>query len=246
MIAISVVELNAIVCLAMLVVASAMDVRKREISDKVWIISFIVGLTIIVVGLFADHNYALMLQQHQYIVRYALSIGITAPLAYIAYRGWLFGGADAKALVVISVILPFYEMRYSIHGIPALTILTNACMLTLVHILHNISRNTIAVIKGRDIFAGFESETRFRKVLAFMIGFIAKRPRGYLFPIEESKDDGKRVFTLSPRAYSDYVHESSRDIWVTPALPFIVYMTIGFLLMLYVGDVLAYTLHSIW
>ncbi|SPC34501.1 putative Archaeal preflagellin peptidase FlaK [Candidatus Nitrosocaldus cavascurensis] len=229
----------------MLVVASIMDIRKREISDKVWIVSFTVGLTIIIVGLFTDNTFAMMFQQQQYIIRYALSIGITSPLAYIAYRSWLFGGADAKALIVISAILPFYEMKYSIHGIPALTILTNACMLTLVHILHNISRNTIAVIKGKDIFDGFDGETKLRKAIAFMIGFIAKRPRGYLFPIEESKGD-KRMFTLSPKAYSDYVHESARDIWVTPALPFIVYMTIGFLLMLYVGDVLAYIFHSIW
>jgi archaeal preflagellin peptidase FlaK len=224
----------------MLISASIMDLRKREVSDKVWVISGIAGLMIIIME-FIDYSIP-TLQQH--LIYHALSGGIITPLAYIVYRSGLFGGADAKALIMISLILPFYDIKYSIHSIPALSVLTNATILTTVHILHNIARNSISLIKHKNIFKGFEDEPAFRKILAFMVGFLASKPNGYLFAIE-SIENGKRKFTFNPNSYDNYVNEDMSDVWVTPALPFIVYITLGFLITIYVGDILGYIIHNI-
>ncbi|MEM1942450.1 MAG: A24 family peptidase C-terminal domain-containing protein [Candidatus Nitrosocaldus sp.] len=221
------------ICIVMLVVASIMDVRKREISDKVWVSALIAGGLVSIV-LMPPH-----LQYDELLVRYLLSISLTAPLAYIAYIKGLFGGADAKALIVISILVPSYEMHYSIHGIPALTVLTNASLLTLANVLHNVLRNLTAILKGKDIFKGFD-EPLYKKMLAFMMGYVA-RPKGYLFALEEVRD-GKRMFNLAPKADSEFV-EQSDEIWVTQALPFIIYITIGFVLMLLVGDLIAYAIN---
>jgi preflagellin peptidase FlaK len=234
------IELNVLICLIMLISASIMDVRKREVSDKVWIISGIAGL-IMIIMVFINNSIPSL---QQYLTYHALSAGIIAPLAYIIYRFGLFGGADAKALIMISLILPFYDIKYSIHNIPALVVLTNATILTIIYILHNIVRNTIALVKYKNIFKGFEDESVLRKILAFTVGFLASKPNGYLFAIE-STENGKRKFTFNPNSYDNYVDRDSNDVWVTPALPFILYITLGFLIAIYVGDILGYIIHNI-
>ncbi|MEM3103856.1 MAG: A24 family peptidase C-terminal domain-containing protein, partial [Candidatus Nitrosocaldus sp.] len=95
------------------------------------------------------------------------------------------------------------------------------------------------ILKGKDIFKGFD-EPLYKKMLAFMMGYVA-RPKGYLFALEEVRD-GKRMFNLAPKADSEFV-EQSDEIWVTQALPFIIYITIGFVLMLLVGDLIAYAIN---
>lgn len=230
---------NIVVAMLMLAIASIMDVRRREVSDLVWIIAIIAGMPALILH-YMEYGGSLQMN----LARHVVGVSISSLLAYMAYRYAMFGGADAKAVAAISIILPHYEMGYSIHGIPALTVLTNASILTIANVVHNIARNTAAIARGIDIFKGFEGEPWFRKVTAFMIGFVARKPRGYLFAIEDVKD-GRRVFAIGPNACSDYVTEDARDIWVTPALPFILYITIGFVLMIYIGDLLAYLLHII-
>lgn len=221
-------EIRLIACAVMLVLASLMDLKKREISDKVWI-SF-AGLGLLITAIEFSNNSINLLQ-------YGLGIAVTAPIAYAIYRVGLFGGADAKALVAIAMLVPFYDMPFKIHGFTSFTVLTNATILTFAHIAHNIVRNSIELAKGKAVFEGFE-EPGMRKALAFIMGFKATAPNGYLFAME-STYDGKRRFNFHPAGYDDYVSSNSNNLWVTPALPFIVYMAFGFLLMIMFGDLLA-------
>ncbi|RMF32348.1 MAG: A24 family peptidase [Candidatus Nitrosothermus koennekii] len=212
-------EIRIAICLVMLIIASIMDLKKREISDKVWIISGSIGIILLII----DHSNLDLF--------YAISLGIVSIIAYAIYGTGMFGGADAKALVVISLLLPYYEINNSIHNIPALTVLTNGVILTIVNVFHNIIRNSIDILRGNKIFDGF-NEPLSRKILAFILGFKAKKINGYLFLME---DEGKR-FRFHVNAYDDFV-EDARDVWVTAALPFIIYMTIGFVIMLIYGDI---------
>ncbi|GIU70882.1 MAG: peptidase A24 [Candidatus Nitrosocaldaceae archaeon] len=211
-------EIRIAICLVMLIIASIMDLKKREISDKVWLISGSIGIILLII----DHSNLDLF--------YAISLGIVSIIAYTIYRTGMFGGADAKALVVISLLLPYYEINNSIHNIPALTVLTNGVILTIVNVFHNIIRNSIDILRGNKIFDGF-NEPLSRKILAFILGFKAKKINDYLFLME---DEGKR-FRFHVNAYDDFV-EDARDVWVTAALPFIIYMTIGFVIMLIYGD----------
>lgn len=221
-------EIRIAACVIMLLLASIVDLKKREISDKIWI--GFGGFGILLTALELNGGSA-------NILRYVLPVGITAPIAYGIYRTALFGGADAKALVAISLLLPFYDMTFKIHGITALTVLTNAAILTCTQVVYNAARNFIEIAKGRAIFEGFE-ESKARKALAFMMGFRTSRPKGFLFAMESS-EGGKRKFIFHPARYDEFVASNSRSIWVTPALPFIVYMTFGFALMIIFGDLLA-------
>jgi len=224
----AVLEIRIIACAAMLVLASVMDLKKREISDKVWV-SF-AGLGLLITAIEFSSNSTNLFQ-------YGLGVAITVPIAYGIYRTGLFGGADAKALVAIAMLVPFYDMPFKIHGFTSLTVLTNATILTLANVVHNIVRNSIDLVKGKAVFEGFE-ESGLRKALAFITGFKAAAPNGYLFAME-SNYSGKRRFNFHPAGYYDYVSTNSKNLWVTPALPFIVYMAFGFLSMIIFGDLIA-------
>lgn len=221
-------EIRIAACAIMLLCASIIDLKKREISDRIWI--GFGGFGILLTALELNGGSANMLQ-------YVLPVGITAPIAYGIYRTALFGGADAKALITISLLLPFYDMTFKIHGITALTVLTNATILTLTQVIYNSVRNCIEIAKGRAIFEGFE-ESNARKALAFMMGFRTSSPKGFSFAMESS-EGGKRKFIFHPAKYDEFVASNSRGIWVTPALPFVVYMALGFTFMVIFGDLLA-------
>jgi preflagellin peptidase FlaK len=228
-----VLEIRLAACAGMLVLASILDLKSREISDKIWIGFGSLGLFLT----FIEFN-----SNSINLLQYGIGIAITSPIAYGIYRSGLFGGADAKALVAIAVLLPFYDMPFKMHGFIAFTVLTNATILTSAHIVHNVVRNFIDLMRGKTMFEGFE-ESATRKALAFMIGFRSEQPKGFLFAIESS-ERGRRRFNFHPAAREEYV-ASGRNIWVTPALPFIVYMTFGFALMIFVGDILAFIFSSI-
>lgn len=221
-------EIRLAACAAMLIIASILDLKSREISDKVWIGFGGFGLLLAAIE-FNTNSINL--------VQYGIGIGITAPIAYAIYRTGLFGGADAKALAAIAVLLPFYDMPFKIHDFTAFTVLTNATILTSAHIIHNVIRNSIDLARGRIMFEGFE-ESKTRKALAFMMGFRSNMPKGYLFAMEVS-EGGRRKFNFHPAAYDEYIAPNTKNVWVTPALPFIVYMAFGFAVMIIVGDLLA-------
>ncbi len=216
-------EIRIAIYLIMLIVASIMDLKKREISDKVWIISGSLGIVLLILD-FKNID----------LVFYAISLSITSMISYTIYKTGLFGGADAKALIAIALLLPFYDLKNSFHNIVALTVFTNSVILTLFNVLHNILRNTIEILRGRDIFNGF-NESLSRKILAFILGFRTRSINGYVFLMEEGRKEKRFRFHIN--AYDDFA-DSARDVWVTTALPFIIYITVGFVIMLAYGDII--------
>jgi len=218
-------EIRIVICLITLTIASIMDLRKREISDKIWLGSGIISIIIFII----DYN-------NINILSYLITAGIISILSYIIYRAGLFGGADAKALIIISLLIPNYDINNSIHNIVPLVVLTNSLLLTLFNITHNIIRNSISILKGNDIFHDFNTSF-LRKLLAFMIGFRVNKINGYLFLMEERCANGKKRFRFNINAYDEFAQDT-KDVWVTPALPFIIYITIGFVITVVYGDIL--------
>ena len=256
-------EIRILACGAMLVLASAIDIKKREIPDKVWLGFGGFGILMAVLDVLnGTLRLGIPFQPEgaggSNLTSYILSIGIIAPIAYAIYRTGLYGGADSKALIVIAILVPPFVIGSlnvaTIHGFSALTVLTNAVILSIAHIGYNILRNGLALAKGSRLFEGFE-ESPGRKALAFAIGYRTLAPRGYLYAMEcLDQDSGKRKFRFSPAAYDDFVEEqheetdqgtvpvernNGKGVWVTQALPFIVYIAAGFLATLFVGDFMA-------
>lgn len=90
--------LKVIVCLAFLVYASYLDLRTRRIPNKVWTMMLVAGSFCIVPEIF--------MYGQEYLVRILLSFVSATIIMILLFRLKAFGGADAKALIVISVLFP--------------------------------------------------------------------------------------------------------------------------------------------
>jgi preflagellin peptidase FlaK len=87
-----------------MVYASWSDWKKREVSNKVWAVLA---------------PLALLLTSIQYVLfdgdllLYVLSFAVTSGLAIVLFYAGAFGGADAKALICLSLALPQYPASLS-------------------------------------------------------------------------------------------------------------------------------------
>lgn len=207
----------------MLAIASYTDIRKREIDDKIWIIFG--GLAIIL--LFLEPN----------MIDYLKTIGISlivAPIVLFVWRIGFFGGADAFALIVLAIIAPMATFTGS--QINPFTTLINAILLSIIPVVANLTRNIVSLIQHKCIFEGFESETLKNKIIAIFIGYRSKNPR-FSFSIETRVGNTRKMnFGLKNADNEDFC--SSPDTWVTPGIPYIIYIFGGFVIQLIYGDII--------
>jgi preflagellin peptidase FlaK len=225
-------EMRIAACACMLAAASVYDMKSREIPDKIWLVFGGIGALLMALE-FAGGLYP----ARQPFLSYAAGMGIMSLIGYAAYRAGLFGGADAKAVVVLAVFFPEYSAGFRMHDIPALSILSNALILSMAGLLHNVARNAVSLARGVPIFEGIP-ESALRKALAFSTGFSTASCGRYLFAMEETDEKGRR-FNFNPASYGDFAEPGQGRVWVTHALPFIVYIAAGFAIFVAAGDLLA-------
>ncbi|MGI0019171.1 MAG: prepilin peptidase [Nitrososphaera sp.] len=224
------------IALAMFAVAAAVDMKKREVDDRLWLA-------------FAGPAAALYFFDYGNIdtVTALLSAGLGAGASFALYRTGLFGGADALAIIALAVILPTYDGRFmiagvAVHPLSTLTLLSNAVVLSSAHLAFNVARNTCYWARHGDLFAGME-ETKGRKAMAMLLGHRSSG-RGFAF-LMESKEGGSRRFDFALKNTEDAPFESKKDVWVMPGMPFLAYMLAGLAAMVFAGD-LAFGLLSLF
>ena len=221
----SILELNhlrIIAAIAMLGYASYTDVAKREISDYVWVIF---GALAIVLLIFEPQIY-------DGLINVGVSL-IVAPIVLIIWRLGIFGGADAFAIIVLALLVP--QITMSENTITPFTILTNAVIISIIPFFVNLVRNLIAIVNKNDIFEGF-SETRKKRIIALFIGYKAKNPK-YSFSIEKKVGKHKKLNLVMHHAeYAEFCEKP--NTWVTPGIPYMLFIAAGFLVQLFYGDII--------
>ena len=215
-------HLRILSALVMLAIASILDIWKREIHDILWIIFGVIAVVLILFSL----------NPLDTLKTTGISL-IIAPVAIVIWRIGLFGGADAFGLIVLSALAP--EMSLTENTITPFTTLTNAAIFSLTPILANVIRNLISLYNHKNIFDGFE-ETRFKKILAMFFGYRATNPK-YSFSIERKEGNSKKLDFSLKHAENDQFCTTS-DTWVTPGIPYMVYITAGFVLQILFGDII--------
>jgi len=213
-----------LIYLGFLSAASIQDVRSRYISDIIWIIAGIVLVPILI--------FEVIIGRFDMLAT-ILSVVFAAAIAYPLNRIGFLGSADVFALVLLALYMPTLESK-ELLGLPVISVIANASILSLTEVCINFSRNISMLLHSKDIFRGFEGEPMHRKILAMFMGHRSEEVRGLFLPMERI-ENGRRWFNFSVgRASSDFARGS--DIWVTPALPFIVYITAGYILLFLIGD----------
>ncbi len=155
------------------------------------------------------------------------------------------GGADAKALVCISILMPLYPVLY---GMPligmeqrildvtsilfpfALLVLLNASILflfsPLVFLLHNIRSRSVEF--PQCLFGYRVDIRRVPRFTWLMERLEGDEVRLSLFP---KKSENKREVIRQLREFG------LEEVWVTPQIPFIVPLCLGFVISFVVGNV---------
>jgi preflagellin peptidase FlaK len=211
----------------MLVIASILDVWKRRIHDILWIVFGSIAAILLFVLDFDQIS----------------SVGfslIVAPIVLILWRAGFFGGADSFSLIVLAALAP--QLTLTENFVTPLSTLTNATLLSISVLISNFIRNSILILNYKDIFAGFE-ENRLRKICAMFLGYRSTNPK-YSFSIERQVNNHKKLdFSIHHAEKAEFCN--TPDTWVTPGIPFMIYITGGFIIQLTFGDIIINILTTI-
>ncbi|MEM4495326.1 MAG: prepilin peptidase [Candidatus Caldarchaeum sp.] len=220
-----------------LLYSSYLDIKKREVDDIVWIIPSLLGLllnlyTAYVVGL-------------DYLVRYGAAVLVSAAVGFVLYFAGLYGGADAKALFTISLVQPFSSSGLQLHGVTALTVLTNGMIFSISLPIFFAVFNCYRLLRGEKIFAGFDGEKGLRKLAALFLGTRMRKAAGKNFwGVIESVENGVRKFRFNI-GIEELEKVDRDDVWVTPGIPLLVFFTAGYFFNLFAGEVMAYLFRAL-
>lgn len=222
MIELDIFHIRIIFAIVMLSTATIIDIRKREISDLMWIVFGAIS----VVLLFFEQD----------IIQVAFGTGfslIVAPLVLILWRFGLFGGADALGIIVLAALAPMATLSES--DVSPFTIVVNSALLSVTPMLINFIRNSIQILKKNEIFRDFDEPTS-KKIFAMFLGYRSKNPR-YSFSLE-SQVGKKKHLNIALHNSDTAEFCTTPDTWVTPGLPFMIFIFGGFIIQILWGDLI--------
>ena len=140
--------------------AAYRDIETRRVPNRTWL-----PLAVLAVALLLWDTYAVVTgpaSGRLFFVQVAISLGFVAPLAYGFWLIGGFGGADAKAFMLVAVLFPAYPTYYlqstslplepSLVGVFSLTILSNTVLAGVVYPLGVAAGN---LLRGRFSWAMF-------------------------------------------------------------------------------------------
>jgi preflagellin peptidase FlaK len=123
-----------------------------------------------------------------------------------------------------------------------LTTLTDAALLSIVPLFVNLGRNLVAMCRKENIFDGIDA-TKLNKTMALFVGHRAKNPR-YSFSLERV-DGNLRKLNLELQHAETAEFCNAPDTWVTPGIPYILYISFGFVVQLIYDDVILNFIQSL-
>lgn len=206
----------------MLAVASVIDIKNREVPDMLWIVF---GIVAVVMVFFEDG-----MIESLTLIAYSM---ILVPFVLLIWRFGFFGGADALSLIVLAGLAPL--ATFGANVVTPFTTFSNAALFMTLLVPINLVRNVFAMLNHENIFYGFK-ESKPRKIMAMFFGFRSKNPK-FSFSIEKMEGSHKK-FDFSFHHADTEPFCSSSKTWVTPGVPFILFITAGFVIQLFFGDVI--------
>ncbi|SEW26695.1 A24 family peptidase [Natrinema salifodinae] len=141
------------------------DVETRRVSSVVWIPLAVFGAALLAWDGWLAWTAGGTAWTHEFLLPTAISLGLVVPIAYLFWWVGGFGGADAKALLVLAVLFPtFPEYTVGPLTVPlemtpigpfSFTILTNAVLVGVVLPLALAVRNAVAGRIAPVMFVGW-------------------------------------------------------------------------------------------
>jgi hypothetical protein len=174
-----------------------LDLRKREVSNWVWLFTYPIGCAMILTGWALN-----LLDMQTVLVSFLVSIVLGVVLLYLGF----YGGADVKALVFVGLTLPTLPVVFSPDlGVPTLPLILvvfcNSALLSMVWPLSIFILNLKDSLQGKSLFEGIKLSMR-EKVLLL---FTARR-----IPLEDLEKKSLKYFPAETVAVQE--EESNKPI----------------------------------
>jgi len=215
--------------------ASYTDIKTRRAANYLWVIMGAIGAILLLV------QYLTIGFEN---IWYLVFIPIMILLMYAFFQmRLLFGGADAKALMAIAILIP---IQPSIGTFPiwtsfwpgSWTIFCNAVILFLIIPISLLIYNLVK----RNI--------QFPYALLGYKMSVEKAKQTFMWPLERIKD-GKRKLSYMPKEFDAdeelraFENQGITEIWVTPKIPFMIPLLVGFIVAFFPGDLLMQLIKTI-
>ena len=233
-----------------LIYSSWSDLKTREVPDRVWMIFYPVGIMLTATRLVVQANAWTLI-----LISLFSTILISLLLPYLGF----WGGADGKGLICLALMNPLIPtLGRNLSGIIdpffPLVVFSNAYVASFASIIYPIQRN-LSMSRRDILFEGFEHESFLHKLTAFLTGYkvsieeLEAKPHLFLMEsVHRQKSTPTRRFKFDPTVNSDRTRElaeireaglglTSDGIWVSPGLPFLIFVTLGLILTLLFGDI---------
>ena len=209
--------------------ASYTDIKTRRASNILWIIMATAGLLLLIIQYFTVGFTS---------IYYLLFIPIMIGLFFVMYQlGLLFGGADAKALMAIAILVPtqpnliYYPIAKTLLPFSFVIFFNSLILFLAIPIglfLYNISKKNFKI---PHMFLGYKMT-------------ITKAKQKYVWPLEKIVD-GKIKLMYMPKnfdaeeEYQELEKHGFKEIWVTPKVPFMIPLLAGYIFSFIIGDILS-------
>lgn len=241
----------AITCFSL---ASLQDLKSREICDWIWIVMITLGIPLLVYE-------ATIKWMTIWINLMMISILFSITIGLLTYKLDFFGGADSKAIMALSILIPIMPdeiaRKLGTHNIVPVSTFNNSMLISIMPAIYLLMKNMYEIIKGENIFQGLEKESIFKKLLAMATGYRIElkklKEKKFVYPIEELNFEGNTIKRKLNIKVGISIGEDKLNhiiklyeegligegyIWVTPAMPLIVFMLIGLILTFTYGDII--------
>ena len=225
--------IRLVIGISILSYASYTDIKTRRASNILWIIMGVIGAILLIIQYFTIGF------ENMY---YLLFIPIMIGLVYVLFQlRLIFGGADAKALMAIAILVP---IEPAIGQIPiwkggimpfSWSIFANSLvvfvLIPISLLIYNITKKNIQFPYA---FIGYKMS-------------VQKAKEKFVWPLEKL-ENGKRKFIFMPKDFdaqeelAEFEKNNITEIWVTPKIPFMIPLLFGFILAFIFGDILFYLL----
>lgn len=243
-------SVRILLSLIMLGYSSWIDLKTREIYDLVWIIFGGLGLIINIYEIYMG-TYTLM----SLVFPIIFSIIVSFAFGFLGLFGW----ADSLAFIALSNLNPFRTNLITpslgiMSPIFSITLFSNSALAGVSFSIVLLLRNLYLVFNGEKLFSN-NKITSIKKLIIVFSSYKLdlKNLKGppFQYPLEVPSGEGKIEFVLMPDINNDDAAWAIFDklksmgvekTWVSYTLPYIIFITIGYIISLFVGDIALYIL----
>ncbi|MFX0096403.1 MAG: A24 family peptidase C-terminal domain-containing protein [Candidatus Hodarchaeota archaeon] len=224
-----------------------LDWKYRRVNNKIWIYPAGGSLVILLARTYLNSEYLLF---------FFISVGVTFLLVFILFSIGVFGGADGKALLSISLVLPIApNLIGDLQTLPIFAISTfnNMLVLLAVSSILLLVWNIGTAKPIYNPFEGFEKEKSWRRVLTSLTCYripvskiIGKK---HIQVREVIRDNDLYLKTFrriecenetNLELIESYKKEKGLQlkVWVSSPIPLILFVLIAFIMTVVLGDII--------